>query len=151
MRRRIVSSLVLALSLACSGVAMATPAVTVAIDHATRLQLSRPAGSVIVGNPAVADVSVVDHRTLYVSGRGYGVSQVLVLDPLGRPIWQGDVVVTQGSQGAVSVYRGAQVTEMACAAACAPTVRSAAAKGGGAINPQLPAPAGAPQVGPITP
>ena len=140
--------------------AHAAPRVSVAIDHAERLQLARPAGSVIVGNPAVADITVVDGRTLFISGRGYGVSQVIVLDPLGRTVWQGDVVVTAPTEGEVSVYRGAQATEMACSTFCAPTTRSvakAAAAGGGsgsssggssggAINPALPAPAGAPQI-----
>ena len=139
--------------------ALAAPGVTVAIDHSTRLQISRPAGSVIVGNPAVADVTVVDHHTLFISGRGYGVSEVIVLDPLGRTVWQGDVVVTAPMQSQVSVYRGSQVTEMACASLCTATMRSPAATktsgaGGGSgagINPALPSPAGAPQPSPMLP
>src|SRR5262249_52986334 len=74
--------------------AAAAPGLTVALDHSERLNVSRPAGSVIVGNPQVADVTVVDPNTVYVSGRGYGVSEIVVLDPLGRPVWKGDVVVT---------------------------------------------------------
>jgi uncharacterized membrane protein YgcG len=113
--------------------AFAGPRVSVAIDHSERVQTARAAGSVIVGNPAIADVTVVDSRTLFISGRGYGVTEVVVLDPLGRTVWQGEVVVTAPTEGQVSVYRGTAVTEMACAGACAPTVRSAgkAATGGG--------------------
>jgi len=113
--------------------AIATPVLagnqtSVAIDHTTRINLRAAAGSVIVGNPAIADVTVVDERTLFLSGRGYGVTEVTVLDPLGRTIWSGEVVVTAPTQGAVSVYRGSQVTEMACAQSCATTVRSAPAR-----------------------
>jgi hypothetical protein len=105
--------------------ALAGPSLVVPIDHATRLHLAHPAGSVIVGNPSVADVTVVDAQTVFVTGRGYGVSEVVVVDPLGRTVWQGEVVVTAPQTGEVSVYRGGQVTEMACANVCAPSVHNA--------------------------
>jgi len=108
--------------------AVAAPQTSVAIDHTARINLRGTAASVIVGNPAIADVTVVDERTLFLSGRGYGVTEVTVLDPLGRTIWSGEVVVTAPTQGAVSVYRGSQVTEMACAQACSATARSTAAR-----------------------
>jgi hypothetical protein len=136
---------------------VAAPALTVAVDHVARLSVSRPAGSVIVGNPAVADVTVVDPRTVYVSGRNYGISEVVVLDEIGRTVWQGDVVVTAPTQGEVSIYRGSQVTEMACSGLCAPTLRSgksgaagaSGGSGGSAPSPALPAPHGAPQPSPM--
>jgi Flp pilus assembly secretin CpaC len=109
---------------AISTPALASPSTSVAIDHTTRINLRSPAASVIVGNPAVADVTVVDERTLFLQGKGYGVTEVVVLDPLGRTIWQGDVVVTEPTQGAVTIYRGNQPTEMACAAACTTSARS---------------------------
>lgn len=124
---------VLALA-AAAAVLMAAPAVSaqsgqplsVELDHTARLQLRAAAGSVIVGNPAVADVTVVDDRTLFVSGRGYGVTEIVVLDGLGRTLYQNNVVVTQPQSGQVRVWRGAAVTDMACAASCAPSARSPA-------------------------
>jgi hypothetical protein len=160
--RRFLPIAALALALAAPALpAAAAPALTVAIDHVARLSVSRPAGSVIVGNPAVADVTVVDARTVYVSGRNYGISEVVVLDEIGRTVWQGDVVVTAPTQGEVSIYRGSQVTEMACSGLCAPTLRNgksgAAGSAGGASggsagsmpSPALPAPHGAPQASPM--
>ena len=126
MRRLPKTVLWAAMALAIATPALAAPRTSVAIDHTTRINLRGTAASVIVGNPAVADVTVVDERTLFLSGRGYGVTEVVVLDPLGRTIWQGEVVVTAPTEGAVSVYRGSQVTEMACAQACSPSLRSAA-------------------------
>lgn len=118
------------LLIACIAMAIATPALaaprtSVAIDQTARVNLKGSAASVIVGNPSVADVTVVDERTLYLSGRGYGITEVVVLDPLGRTIWQGEVVVTAPTAGAVTVYRGAHATDMACANACSPSIRSA--------------------------
>lgn len=132
MRRLLIACMAAA---AIASPALASPSTSVAIDHTTRINLRGAAASVIVGNPAVADVTVVDERTLFLSGRGYGVTQVVVLDPLGRTIWSGDVVVTAPTEGAVTVYRGAQATEMACASACSTSARSAARPAAAATTP----------------
>jgi Flp pilus assembly secretin CpaC len=112
---------------------LAAPAVVTAqssslnveIDQARRVQLRGPAGSVIVGNPQIADVTVVDSNTLYITGKGYGVTEIVAVDAIGRPVFQSQVVVTAGDGGGrVRVWRGATATEMACASSCSPSVRS---------------------------
>lgn len=96
----------------------------VGIDEAQRVQLRGPAGSVIVGNPLIADVTVVDANTLYITGKGYGVTEVVAVDTIGRTVFQSQVVVTDGSgSGRVRVWRGGQATEMACASSCSATLR----------------------------
>lgn len=98
---------------------------SVEIDQARRVQLRGPAGSVIVGNPAIADVTVVDANTLYITGKGYGVTEIVAVDTIGRTVFQSQIVVTAGSgAGRVRVWRAGQATEMACAASCSPSVRS---------------------------
>lgn len=99
--------------------------ISVEVDQAQRVQLSGPAGSVIVGNPAIADVTVVDANTLYITGKGYGVTEIVAVDSIGRTVFQSQVVVTAGSGvGQVRVWRGGQATEMACASSCSPSVRA---------------------------
>ena len=107
------------------GVALAQSGrISVEIDQAQRVQLRGPAGSVIVGNPEIADVTVVDANTLYITGKGYGVTEVVAVDPIGRTVFQSQVVVTAGDgAGRVRMWRGAQSTEMACASSCSPSVR----------------------------
>jgi Flp pilus assembly secretin CpaC len=100
-----------------------TGALNVEIDRSARVQLSGPASSVIVGNPAIADVTVVDANTLFIVGKGYGVTEVVAVDGLGRTLFQREIVVSGGSTGTVRVWRGAQATEMACGSSCAPSVR----------------------------
>ena len=97
---------------------------TVEIDRAQRVQLNGVASSVVVGNPQIADVSVVDANTLFVIGKGYGVTEVVAVDAIGRTLFQGEIAVIAGSTGAVRVWRGGQATEMACGQTCAPSVRS---------------------------
>jgi Flp pilus assembly secretin CpaC len=105
-------------------VAAQSASLNVEIDQATRVQLRAPAGSVIVGNPQIADVTVVDSSTLYITGKGYGVTEVVAVDAIGRTVFQSQVVVSEGDgSGRVRVWRGAQATEMACGSSCSPSVR----------------------------
>lgn len=125
-----------AVALPAAGLAQSRP-LSVEIDHSQRVQLRGPAGSVIVGNPAIADVTVVDANTLFITGKGYGVTEVVAVDTIGRTVFQSQVVVTAGATGSVRVWRGAQATEMACASACSASIRST----GAAAAPAAAAPA----------
>ena len=126
--RRIAVALFALAALAPAPLALAqSRGLSVEVDHITRLNLNGSAASVIVGNPQIADVTVVDANTLYVSGRSAGVTEIAVLDGLGRTIYQGDVVVSGPSAGQVRVWRGASVTHMACGATCSPTARETSA------------------------
>lgn len=113
-------------SIASASVSLAQAStMSVEIDRSARVRLTGGATSVIVGNPQIADVTVVDANTLFITGKGYGVTQVVAVDAIGRTLFQRDIVVTAGTTGSVRVWRGAQATEMACGASCAPSVRSA--------------------------
>ena len=128
MSRRMAQTLMIAAA-AVFGAALATPVLAqdslrVDIDQTARIQLRAPAGSVIVGNPQIADITVVDANTLYVTGKGYGITEIVAVDSIGRTLYQSQIVVSAGNEGRVRVWRGAQVTEMACGSTCSPTERS---------------------------
>ena len=96
----------------------------VEIDQAMRIPLRAAAGSVIVGNPLIADVTVVDSNTLYITGTGYGITEIVAVDAIGRTVFQRQIVVSDGAgSGRVRVWRGGQSTEMACGTSCSPTLR----------------------------
>jgi len=80
-------------------------------------------------------VTVVDANTLFIVGKGYGVTEVVAVDGVGRTLFQREIVVTGGSTGSVRVWRGAQATEMTCGASCAPSLRAGAAATGPASAP----------------
>jgi len=67
---------------------------------------------------------VVDTHTLFVSGRGYGETDIVVLDHAGQTIFSGDVIVGATGAGRVSVYRGSDRTDLACAPGCSVSTRS---------------------------
>jgi hypothetical protein len=112
--------------------AFAAAAVSVPIDQAVRVDVGGIVNSVVIANPAVADVRVVDSHTFYLMGNGYGTTNVIALDRDGRNVYSSEVVVTAGNAGRVSVFRGSSRTDMACAASCQPAIRSGADAGTGA-------------------
>ncbi len=115
----LVAPLAALLVLAAPAVAQERP-LDVQIDQATRVQLRAPAGSVIVANPRIADVTVTDARTLFITGKSYGLTEIIAVDALGRPLFQRQVAVSPVETGSVRVWRGGEAVEVACGARCAP-------------------------------
>lgn len=124
MRRSL--SLVAALTALAVAGSAAAQSLPVSIDQAARIQLSASARDVVIGNPAVADVTVVDSRNLVVTGKGYGVTNLLVIDGRGRTILDRQIVVSAGDDGRVSMYRGSSLQEFACSTRCQATSEAAA-------------------------
>lgn len=120
----VASVLAVTLSMAAGSAMAQSAAMNLAVDTSQRVSVRGAISSIIVANPQIADATVVDANTLFVTGKGYGSTQITAVDAIGRILFQNQIVVTGGQAGAVRVWRGAQVTEMACATSCSPSVRS---------------------------
>ncbi|MCW4115963.1 pilus assembly protein N-terminal domain-containing protein [Aurantimonas sp. MSK8Z-1] len=94
----------------------------VSLDHAKLLKVARPAASIIIGNPAIVDATVHDSKTLILTGRSYGVTNLIILDNDGDPILETNVTVKSSEDGTVRVFRQAERSTYACAPECEPTV-----------------------------
>jgi Flp pilus assembly secretin CpaC len=130
--RSMIVPLVLTLTALATGAHAASLSVT--LDHSTRLPV-QGAASVVVGNPGVADVTVVGTNAVYVLGRSFGSTDIVVLDKAGRTVFSGDVTVTR-SNATVALYRGVDRTDFTCASSCAQNER---AGGGASAAPAAPA------------
>ena len=98
--------------------ASAAQAVTVHMDENTLVDLRAPAGSVIIGNPSIADVSLITPRRLAILGRSYGMTNVIITDRMGHPLLSQQINVAPAETGRVSVYRGTWVHNFACSPRC---------------------------------
>ena len=105
------------LALLATSAQAAQPALVVPIDQSTPISLPRGTRDVLIGNPAIADVTVLDPSRAVVLGRGYGTTNLVVIDQLGRTVMNRRVVVTAPG-GQVSVIRGGKVDTYACAGGC---------------------------------
>jgi Flp pilus assembly secretin CpaC len=90
----------------------------VALDQARALTLPGPASGVVIGNPSIAGVSVQNDRLLFVTGRSYGTTNLIVVGAGGAPIFQGRITVTADESDAVIMHRGAKVVRYDCTPEC---------------------------------
>lgn len=90
----------------------------VKIDQSVGLSLTSSARDVMVGNPAIADVQVIDSRHLLVMGKAYGVTNLVVIDTRGRTLVNQQVVVSAPDENRISMYRGPDVYNFACSPRC---------------------------------
>lgn len=127
-----------ALLLAAAGAASAG-GLAVPLDGAVRLGLRGSAADVIVGNPAVADVAIVDQRTVVVLGRAHGTTSLMVFDAGRRLLWDGSVTVTAPA-GQITVHRGGEAHQYACLSRCERAAAPGAAAAAAAAPAAPPAP-----------
>ena len=104
---------------------------SVAVEHSIRLPFTGSAQSVVIGNPAIADVTIVDSHTAYISGRGVGDTDVVILDQAGRVLFAGDILVMASQTGRLTVWSGPSRTDYSCAPICVATSHSDATGGAG--------------------
>ena len=57
--------------------------IEVTMNQAKIVKLSRAADTIIIGNPEIADASVQDASTVVLTGKGFGVTNLVILDEAG--------------------------------------------------------------------
>jgi hypothetical protein len=97
-------------------------AISVNANMARVLRLSAPAATVIIGNPGIADVTIQDPRTLILTGKNYGQTNLIVLDGAGAPIADTLIEVVQLQADTMTIYQGLERETVTCSPVCQPTV-----------------------------
>jgi len=128
--------------------AAATPAfaggkgdsVALALDEVHTLTFRTPVSTVYVGNPSIADVTMIDARHAFVQGKGYGRTNVMALNRDNVMVFNTHISVTGAaseSNGTVTLNRGAQRVTLNCAGGrCEPTPMPGDGKDTDAVNAQ---------------
>ena len=96
--------------------------IIVKYDQSQLLRLKWPAAEIIVGNPSIADVSVQSGNLLVITGKSFGVTNIITLDADRNVIQDQRVVVDQDDRRTVSVYRGPLRQTFTCAPVCTPAL-----------------------------
>lgn len=94
--------------------------VRVALDQAFPIRLSEPAEGVAIGNPSIAGVTVQNDMFLFVTGRSYGSTNLVVVGQNGRVLYSGRVVVTPDETDVVMITRGVETARLECTPLCRP-------------------------------
>ncbi|GHA31965.1 hypothetical protein GCM10007989_30040 [Devosia pacifica] len=99
-----------------------TMPISVTVNMARVLRISEPAATIIIGNPAIADVVIQDPQTLVLTGKGFGQTNLIVLDAAGEPIADTLLEVVTQTADNITVFQGREPTTLACNPTCKPTI-----------------------------
>jgi Flp pilus assembly secretin CpaC len=116
--------IILALIFACCAVALIAPKaapaadVTVMLDQAKLLKMPEKVATVVLGNPLIADVSLLPGGLMVVTGKGYGMTNIVVLDRAGAVLMEKSVEVQGPGGDVVVVYRGVERETHSCTPDC---------------------------------
>ena len=88
---------------------------TVPMDQVRMITFQAPISTVFVGNPQIADVTVVDSTRIFLMGKNFGTTNLVALDEDGNQLSNDRVTVQSRAGEVVTLHRGAAQTTMACA------------------------------------
>lgn len=106
--------------------ASAQSGIEVVMNQAKIVKLTRPADTIVIGNPLIADAAVQDSTTVVLTGKGFGVTNMVVLDAEGAPIVDEQIYVTRRDARSVRVYRRSDVQTLSCTPFCESSFKSEA-------------------------
>ncbi len=133
--KRILAVVTIVLAVASFSSAQGSEAVRVTLDKYELVRLNADIATVLIANPAIADVIVEKSRLLFLIGRSPGETMLVLLDKAGREIMNTSIVVVPNLEREVTVHRGAVEATFSCAPRCAaipnPGRRAPTAVGGG--------------------
>lgn len=118
----------LAAILALPSAASADAGISVIMNQAKIVKLARAADTIIIGNPLIADAAVQDANTIVLTGKGFGVTNLVVLDADGNAVVDEQVTVGRQEASSVRIYRRATVQTLSCTPYCESSFKSEAEK-----------------------
>lgn len=120
------AAMTLAAVLSVIPAAKADTGIHVVMNQARILKLARPADTVVVGDPDIADAVVKDSRTVVLTGKGFGITNIVIMDADGTAIVDDQVMVSRSVANTTRVYRRAFVQTLSCTPYCETAQKSKA-------------------------
>jgi S-formylglutathione hydrolase FrmB len=100
--------------------AQASEMIGVNLDQAKLVKLPEGTSTVVVGNPAIADVTIQRNGVVVITGRRAGRTNFIALDKTGSIISESTVAVSVATAGRVLMRRGMDVVTYDCSTECLP-------------------------------
>ena len=107
----------MSLSLAAGQALAAAQPVVVNVDQSQIVTLPRQAGTVVIGNPSIADASI-QGLMLFIHGRGFGTTNLIVLDDQGAQMANYQLTVQLGGDYNVTTFKAGLEYSYVCAPDC---------------------------------
>jgi hypothetical protein len=110
--------LMAALFILAGAPAFSAEPIVVQLDRARIIKLPERAATVVIGDPLIADLSVQPGRLAVITGKGYGGTNVIVLDKSGAVLAEHTIEVEGPADSVVIVYRGMSRETYSCTPDC---------------------------------
>ena len=88
------------------------------LNHAKVLKLDQPVSKVIVGNSEVADATVADARTIVLTGKAFGTTNLVLLDAEGNALLDERILVSIDEGNTVRLFKATERTILSCTPSC---------------------------------
>ncbi len=92
------------------------------MDQVRPFKLENPAKSIVVGNPAIADVTIQDNANILLFGKAPGLTNIYIFDENGEAVKNLVIRVRTPSSDMMTVHRGVARTTYNCTTNCEATV-----------------------------
>lgn len=113
----------LALAFLCSSPSLAAQELIIKTDQTQLLNVSGAPGAVVIGNPSIADATVHGNK-IFVHGRAFGSTNLIILDQNGNQLVSLDITVQLGGENNVALYKAGARFTYVCAPLCEATLQS---------------------------
>jgi Flp pilus assembly secretin CpaC len=88
------------------------------INHARVLKLDRTVSRVIIGSAEIADATVADQRTIVLTGKSVGTTNLVILDQDDNPIVDQRILVSSDEGQTLRVFRSTSQSTLTCTPSC---------------------------------
>jgi len=102
--------------------AFADEPILVQLDQARIMKLPERSATLVIGDPLIADISIQPGGIAIVTGKGYGATNIVVMDRSGAVLMERTVEVKGPPDRLVYVYRGVARNTYSCTPECAPRI-----------------------------
>ena len=92
-------------------------------DQAHLLKLDQPAANIIVGNPSIADVTLKSTKLLVITGKTFGVTNLMILNDEEKVIFNARILVKADDSKVVTLIRGDAKNTYASVPTCEPVLK----------------------------
>ena len=96
--------------------------VRVIVNQAKLVKLPEKVATIVIGNPLIADVSLQPGSVIVITGKSYGLTNLVALDRAGNVLMERMLQVEGANENVVVVYRGVERATYSCTPDCNPRI-----------------------------
>ena len=117
------AAVLLALASGCLPTHAADVVIVATVDQARLVKIPAGTETLIIGNPTIADVTLLKQNSLMIlTPKAFGATNLIALDKDGNPVAESMIQVVNGTDALVG-QRGMDRQSYSCAPRCQPTER----------------------------